>query len=108
MPDRYEELYKSFRWQVPERYNIAQACCGQWAAERSRFALYWEDESGATAAYSFRDIQLAANRLSNALAALGVKRGDRVALILPQRPETVIAYLAIFQIGAIAVPLSFL
>src|SRR5687767_6161741 len=108
MPDRYEELYKSFRWHVPKQYNIAQACCGQWALDRARFALYWEDESGAQAAYSFWDIQMAANRLSNALAALGVKRGDRVAIVLPQRPETAIAYVAIFQMGAIALPLSHL
>ncbi len=108
MLDRYAELYRSYRWSVPPRYNIAQACCGQWAADRGRFALYWEDESGASAAFSFWDIQVAANRLSNALAALGVQRGDRVALILPQRPETAIAYMAIFQLGAIALPLSHL
>jgi acetyl-CoA synthetase len=108
MPDRYDELYKGFRWHVPERYNIAQACCGQWAEDRSRLALYWEDESGASAAYSFWDVQVAANRLSNALAALGVERGDRIALLLPQRPETAIAYMAIFQMGAIALPLSHL
>ena len=108
MVNRYEELYRSFRWDVPARYNIAHACCGQWAADRTRFALYWEDESGATAACSFWDIQVAANRLSNALAALGVKRGDRVAILLPQRPETAIAYMAIFQMGAIALPLSHL
>jgi acetyl-CoA synthetase len=108
MVNRYDELYRSFRWDVPARYNIAHACCGQWAADRNRFALYWEDESGATAAYSFWDIQVAANRLSNALAALGVKRGDRVALLLPQRPETAIAYIAVFQMGAIALPLSHL
>ena len=108
MVDRYDELYRSFRWHVPERYNIAQACCGQWAPDRNRFALYWEDESGAMAAYSFWDIQRAADRLSNALAALGVRRGDRVALCLPQRPETAIAYIAIFQMGAIALPLSHL
>jgi acetyl-CoA synthetase len=108
MPDRYAELYKSFRWHVPEHYNIAHACCGQWAGDRARFALYWEDESGAQAAYSFWDIQRAANRLSNALAGLGVTRGERVAIILPQRPETAIAYIAIFQMGAIALPLSHL
>jgi acetyl-CoA synthetase len=108
MADRYEELYRKFRWNVPARYNIARACCGQWAADRSRFALYWEDESGATAAYSFWDIQQQANRLSNALAALGVARGDRVALLLPQRPESAIAYMAIFQMGAVALPLSHL
>src|SRR6478735_3197894 len=106
MRDRYQELYDRFRWEVPERFNIATACCGRWAADRARFALYWEDESGATAAYSFWDVQVAANRLSNALAALGVKRGDRVAILLPQRPETAIAYIAIFQMGAIALPLS--
>jgi acetyl-CoA synthetase len=108
MVDRYDELYRAWKWRVPERYNIARACCGQWAADRNRFALYWEDESGATAAYTFWDIQRAANRLSNALAALGVKRGDRVAIILPQRPETAIAYIAVFQMGAIALPLSHL
>jgi len=108
MVNRYDELYRSFRWDVPARYNIAHACCGQWASDRARFALYWEDESGATAAYSFWDVQVAANRLSNALAALGVKRGDRVAILLPQRPETAIAYIAIFQMGAIALPLSHL
>src|SRR5436190_14063292 len=108
MVDRYAELYRAYRWDVPARYNMAHICCGQWAADRNRFALYWEDESGASAAYSFWDIQVAANRLSNALAALGVKRGDRVAIILPQRPETAIAYIAIFQMGAIALPLSHL
>ncbi|HMA88054.1 MAG TPA: AMP-binding protein [Burkholderiales bacterium] len=108
MANRYDELYRSFRWDVPARFNIAQACCGRWAADRGRFALYWEDESGATAAYSFWDIQQRANRLSNALAALGVRRGDRVAIVLPQRPETAIAYMAIFQMGAVALPLSHL
>jgi acetyl-CoA synthetase len=108
MIDRYEELYRKFRWEVPARFNIARACCGQWAADRSRFALYWEDESGERAAYSFWDIQQAANRLSNALAALGVQRGERVAIVLPQRPEAAIAYMAIFQMGAVALPLSHL
>ncbi|MGH8689328.1 MAG: acyl-CoA synthetase [Burkholderiales bacterium] len=108
MPDRYDELHGAFRWKVPERYNIARVCCGQWAADRTRFALYWEDESGARAAYTFWDIQREANRLSNALAGLGVKRGDRVAILLPQRPESAIAYMAVFQMGAVALPLSHL
>ena len=108
MPDRYDELYRGFRWQVPGHYNIARACCARWAAEPSRAALYWEDESGAQATYTFAQIQAAADRLSNALAGLGVQRGERVALLLPQRPETAIAYMAIFQMGAVALPLSHL
>jgi acetyl-CoA synthetase len=107
-PDRHREICESFRWQVPADFNLAAWSCRRWAAERHRLALNWEDESGATQAWTYWDLQRAADRLSNALRALGVARGDRVAIILPQRPETVVAYLACFQMAAIAVPLSFL
>jgi acetyl-CoA synthetase len=106
--DRHREVYEAFRWNVPADFNIAHACCRRWSGERDRVALHWEDEGGETRTFAYADLQQAANRLSNALAALGIERGDRVALILPQRPETVITYLACFQMGAIAVPLSFL
>jgi acetyl-CoA synthetase len=108
MEDRYAEEYAAFRWKVPADFNIAAWTCARWATDPERLALRWEDEDGATAAFSFAQLQSCANRVSNALRALGIARGDRVALVLPQRPETVIAYLAIFQMGAIAVPLSFL
>jgi hypothetical protein len=39
-----EALHRTFRWQVPEHFNIAADVCGRWADERSRFALYYEDE----------------------------------------------------------------
>src|SRR4051812_19283435 len=107
-PDRYAEIHAAHRWQVPANFNIAQACCTRWADDRARFALYWEDESGATGAFTFWDLQQQANRLSNALVGLGISRGDKVALVLPQRPETIVAHIAISQLGAVAVPLSFL
>ena len=53
-------------------------------------------------------LQQAANRLSNVLAALGVQRGDRVAIVMPQRFETAVAYMAVLQLGAVAMPLSML
>ena len=106
--DRYAELHASYRWNVPSDFNLAYACCTRWAGDRSRFALYWEDEDGARAAYTFWDLSQQANRLSNALASAGVRRGDKVALVLPQRPETAIAHIALYQLGAVAVPLSFL
>ena len=106
--DNYAKFYAAHRWDVPAHFNIANACCGRWARDRTRFALYWEDESGAATAHTFWDLQREANRLSNALARLGVQRGDKVALILPQRRETAVAHIAIYQMGAVAVPLSFL
>ncbi|HMA30660.1 MAG TPA: AMP-binding protein [Casimicrobiaceae bacterium] len=106
--DRYAEIHAAWRWNVPPDFNIARACCGRWAADRARFALYWEDEDGSREALTFWDLQQRANRLSNALRAAGVDRGDRIALILPQRPETIVAHLAGHQLGAVIVPLSFL
>jgi len=70
--------------------------------------LLWEDETGLTARYTFRDLQSQANRLSNGLTGLGIGRGDKVAIVLPQRPETAIAHIACYQLGAVTVPLSFL
>ena len=107
-PDRWRETWEAFRWNVPADFNVAHWACRRWANEPDRVALHWEDESGEASTHTFLELAQAANRLSNALAALGVRRGDRVALILPQRPETAVSYLACFQMGAIAVPLSFL
>jgi acetyl-CoA synthetase len=106
--DRYAEICASWRWDVPSDFNLAHACCTRWAGDRSRFAMYSEDEDGTRAAYTFFDLSQQANRLSNALAERGICRGDKVALILPQRPETAIAHIAVHQLGAVSVPLSFL
>ena len=69
--DHYAKLHAAHRWDVPAQFNIAQACCGRWAADRTRFALYWEDESGAASAHTFWDLQREANRLSNVLTRSG-------------------------------------
>ncbi|MDB5806910.1 MAG: AMP-binding protein [Betaproteobacteria bacterium] len=106
--DLYQELYTSFRWQVPEYFNIGWECCGRWAEDRARFALYYEDDAGAVEKYTYWDLQQQANRLSNALTALGVRRGDRVALVLPQCPQTIAAHIACYQMGAVAMPMSIL
>ena len=110
-PDQYRELYTSFRWLVPPLLNIAEVCCRRWAASAAdgrRIALYYEDESGHREAWTFARLQEQANRLSNGLQRLGVRRGDRVAIVLPQRPETAIAHIAVYQMGAVAMPLSVL
>jgi acetyl-CoA synthetase len=104
--DDYEALYRGFRWAVPERFNIAQVCCERWAGDPGRTAILYEDGHGATVRWSYRDLHTAANRLANGLRALGVERGDRVAIIVPQRPATAVAHLAIYRLGAVAMPMS--
>ncbi len=108
MRDRYEELRAAFRWDVPDRFNIAQACCGRHAADSARVALLWEDERGRTATWTYQALQRAANQLSNVLSAHGVRRGQCVAILLSQRPETAIAHIACHQLGVVAMPLSIL
>ena len=106
--DRYEELYTNFRWHVPEFFNIGWECCGKWARQASRIALIHEDESGTVTRHSYRALQREANRLSNALGARGVRRGDRVAIMLPQCAQTVVAHVACYQMGVVAMPMSVL
>jgi acetyl-CoA synthetase len=104
-------LHSSFRWQVPAQFNIAQVCCQRWAERpdaAGRIAIRSYAGGGLQGAWNYVQLQQQANRLSNVLTALGVQRGDRVAIVLPQRFETAVAYMAVLQMGAVAVPLSML
>ncbi len=109
--DHYAQMVREFRWQVPERFNIAEVCARRWAQSpdaAQRIAIQVHSAGADGFFHSYAELQLAANRLSNALADLGVLRGDRVAIVLPQRFETAVAYIAILQMGAVALPLSML
>lgn len=111
MVDQYQALYTSFRWLVPKALNIAELCMRRWAAtphDRKRIALHYESDDGRKETWTYGQLQEQANRLSCALSRLGVKRGDRIAIVLPQRPETIVAHIAVYQMGAIAMPLSIL
>lgn len=109
MTERYDAVYGGFRWHVPSLFNIAELCCARWARDRyasARPAVLHEHENGTRGSLSYGELQQAANRLSNALARHGVGEGDRVAIIMPQCCETAIAHIAVYQLGAVAVPLS--
>lgn len=109
--ENYEEAIEEFEWDLPETFNIAEAVCGRWAAEsdgKRRVALFFEDAEGTRETYTFWQVQRKANRVANALESIGVERGDRVGIILPQRPETLFANLGMLQMGATSVPLSVL
>ena len=101
----YDEVYRGFRWDVPPQFNIADASCDRHADGTGRLALIYEAPDGAITRFTFDDLKRLSNRCANALAGFGVKHGDRVAVLLPQRPETAIAHLSIYKLGAVAVPL---
>jgi acetyl-CoA synthetase len=101
----YKEVYDSFQWKVPAFINIGVDICDKWAHQHSRLALIHEDEEGNVAKYTFCDLKNLSNKFANALKFLNIKREDRVGILLPQCPETAISHIAVYKIGAIAVPL---
>jgi len=109
MNDQYQALYQTFRWLVPAQFNIAQSCCHQWAATPAHarsIAIFYEDEDSQREVWTYGRLAEAVNQLANGLVKLGVTPGDRVAVAMGQRPETVVAYMAIYTVGAVSLPLS--
>jgi acetyl-CoA synthetase len=106
--DDYQALYQGFHWHVPSDFNIAWLCAGRWAGDAGRVAIRYEDDAGHASTLSYAELWRDAGRLAQALRRHGVARGDRVAIVLPQRPETAIAHIACHLLGAVAMPLSIL
>ena len=104
----FEQLRRDFRWRVPEHYNIGVDVCDKHTDRFAKPALLLDDADGHSYSVTFGELKKRSDRFANALRGLGVARGDRVAIILPQREETVIAHIAVYKLGAIALPLSVL
>lgn len=105
----YEALCRDFAWKIPPRFNIGTAVSDHWASrEPDRVALIDYRPDGEAARLSFGDLTRQSNALADSLRKAGIRRGDRVALLLPQSFETAIAHVAIYKLGCIAVPLALL
>jgi acetyl-CoA synthetase len=107
--NNYDDIYRQFRWHVPARYNIGVDVCDRWAArEPGRLAILHARPDGGEDAISYGWLRETSNRLANVLRAHGVARGDRVAILLPQAPEVAAAHIAIYKLGAVALPIAVL
>lgn len=103
----YEEIYNTFKWQLPAQYNIAWDVCDRHAKDPSKIALIHHPPEGIRT-YTFREIQELANRLANTLLGLGLTRGDRVLIHLAQHPAAAITHVACWKAGLVSVPCSIL
>ncbi|HEY1998316.1 acyl-CoA synthetase [Paraburkholderia sp.] len=101
----YDTLAATFEWRIPQRYNMGVDVCDKWADGSNRLALIYEQRDGTATRYSFDTLKTLSNRFANAMRGDGVAQGDRVAIFLPQSPETAIAHVAAYKAGCIAVPL---
>ncbi|CAO4153657.1 Acetyl-CoA synthetase [Methylorubrum thiocyanatum] len=105
--DTYEALVADFRWEIPERYNIAADVCDRWAlSEPDRTALLVLGPDDRPEPVSYGRLRSDSLRLAAALAARGIGPGDRVGVLLPQSAAVVITHFAAYRLGAIALPLA--
>ena len=102
----FDRLSATFRWQIPPRFNIGVAACDVWAAAEPDRPAILEAQTSVIRAVTFGELRERSNRLANALRQRGVRPGERVGVLLPQMHEVAVAHLAIYKLGAIAVPLA--
>ena len=105
----YQRLYEQFSWGLPDNFNIGRALSERWAKQTPDApAIVFKGNNGVVQNVSFSQLDRMANRFANYLTSIGVRRGDRVALVLPQIPQTAALHIAIYKMGAIAVPMAML
>lgn len=104
----WDQLRKKFKWEIPRRMNAAFYLCDAHADDRGKVAICFEDQKGQKGKVTFWELMRTTNRLANLLKALGMEQGDRVAICLPQRPETLISHIGIWKAGGVSVPLTVL
>ncbi|CAN7505414.1 AMP-binding protein [Neorhizobium sp. LjRoot104] len=105
----YEDLFDDFAWEISRRFNMGEVVSDAWAKEfPERVCLQHFSPDDDHRALTYGELAGRSASLGNAFVALGLKPGDRVALLLPQSFETVIAHVAIYKMGGIALPLALL
>src|SRR5215468_5095449 len=105
----YDSLRRQFQWRVPSRYNIGVDVCDRWAEkEPDRLAILHARPDGRDVPITYGWLRDTSNRLANALRAHGIGRGDRVSILLPQLPDVAAIHIAIYKLGAVALPLAVL
>lgn len=104
--DPYTEMVSVQRWDVPEYYNMAVDVADR--HPRDKQALIFESTDQPRRDVYWGEIQDRSRQIAAFLTAAGVGKGDRVAVLLPQHPDTPAAYLGVLRTGAVLVTMSLL
>ncbi|OHD67422.1 MAG: acyl-CoA synthetase [Spirochaetes bacterium RBG_16_49_21] len=101
----YKATYDNFKWNVPEYYNFALDDFDKWTGDKTKTALVTVSEDGTRASkLSFWELSMRAGKFANVLKKMGLKRGDRIFLMLPRSEEWYIAMLGMIKSGVAAMP----
>src|SRR5262252_2065408 len=102
--ESYDRARREFRWTIPERFNAASATLSRQIEPVTRPALV-EVRQGGVNTYTFNGLDYLSDKFAVVLARHGIRRGDRVAIVLPQSAASLVAQLGTLKLGAVAVVL---
>ncbi|HEY8015280.1 MAG TPA: AMP-binding protein, partial [Dongiaceae bacterium] len=102
--DDYATAYESFRWPALTRFNWALDYFDRIEDGENRTALWIVDDSGAESRLSFADLSRRSNQVANHLRRLGVRRGERILLMLGNVVPLWETMLAAMKLGAVVIP----
>jgi acetyl-CoA synthetase len=105
--ETHHEAREAFTWEFPDGYNIARDCLRK-HDDPDRPALHQADTGGRHESYTFRELDELSTQVAHGLAGRGIDRGDRVAVVVPQKPANPLTHLACWKLGAVSLPLSVL
>lgn len=101
----YEEVMKTYKFNVPEYFNYGFDVIDQWAKDRSKLAMVWADRTGTDIRkYSFFDLRCMSNQFANVLRGMGFKKGDKLFIMVPRLPEWYAVMLGCFKLGVVPMP----
>ncbi len=102
----YNDVYKKWKWNVPEYYNFAFDVVDKWAeADKTKLALVSILKDGESAQFdSFYELMVQSNKVANLLLELGFKKGDKVLFISDSVPEWYYCMLGMFKLGIVPMP----
>ena len=103
--ESYEDFLTNYRVTVPENFNFAVDVVDAWAAEDpNKEALVWCNDEGDEKRFTFSDISLMSAKAAIAFSGLGLKRGDKVLLLVKRRWQFWIYAPALMRLGVVYIP----
>lgn len=106
--DSYEDFKNNYQLKQIDNFNFGFDVVDAWAQkEPNKKALVWTDDHNNIKEYTFSDIRDYSNKCANYLESLGINIGDRVLLILKQRPEVWFTFTALHKMGAVCIPATY-
>ncbi len=102
----YADIYENFKWEIPDEHNIAARILQGRENDRNSIAIIHHCEAGEPDRVSFAELAMRTRQIADYLRSRGVGKGDRVGISVPQSPEAAAIHLAVYSIGAVAVPMS--